>query len=104
MMAIAMEPLFKLLYVVAGAFLAGFFTTNSPSAIEQIEKMFPDLSQHTYAKIDFLLVVVAGSSVGYLLLTPADQGKAFMSGLSAVALFRQIVAENDQRLKKGKTK
>lgn len=88
-----MEPLFKFLYVFAGTIAAAFFSKDSPSAVDRIERMLPGRSQHTYERIDFLLVVIFSSLAAYHFYAPQDQAKALLAGFSAVALLKQILIE-----------
>lgn len=83
------KPLFKLSLVFAGAFISAFFTQDSPSAVDQIEKVLPNRPAHVYAKIDLAMVVLAATAVAYV-YNPIDQGRAVISGLGSVALLKQF--------------
>ena len=63
----------------------------SPSTVDVLQRLSPGRPEHVYAKIDFVIVVVACSLLGYPVYAAEDQGKALLAGLSAVALLKQVI-------------
>jgi hypothetical protein len=99
------DPLFKLVYVFTGVMGAAFYTRDSPSAMDRIERMFPTWPPHICERIDFVLVMIFGTVIGYVFFVPQDQGKALLAGLSAVALLKQLLVKvNKQQPKKAPRK
>jgi hypothetical protein len=98
----SVESTFKIFYVLVGAFGAALYTTDSPSAANLIERMFPGQESHIYVRIDFVLVVLFSAFLAFL-YDPVDQGKCVIAGFSGVALLKQVVPKWT-RQRKGPTR
>jgi hypothetical protein len=96
MMASDVEPLFKLIYVFVGALASALFTQDSPSAIDKIKRLFPNLADHVYVRIDFVLVLLAATALAYA-YDPLDPGRAVIGGFGSVALVKQFFGKRPNR-------
>ena len=85
-----MESAFALLYILVGSLAAAFYGKNSPTAIPRIKRMFPSLQPERYEQIDFLLVVVFGTAIGYI-YGPQDQIRALVAGAGSTMAIKQLV-------------
>jgi hypothetical protein len=99
------DPLFKFIYVFTGVMLAVFFGKDSPSAMDRIQRMFPAWPIYICERVDFVLLMIFGTVLGYFLFVPQDQGRAVLAGSSAVALLKQVLVKvNRQGPKKAPRK
>lgn len=91
---------FKLFYAFVGCLAAAFFTRGTPSAIEQLQRLAPNLPQHVYEIIDLILVLFVGTVVAYV-YNPLDPLKAVMAGLGSFSLVKQSAQTVGRRRPRG---
>lgn len=66
-------------------------------AIAFLKRMFPNHSQVFYDRVDFVLVIITGSLLGYILLEPVKYSQAVVAGLGWVSAVNVIM----NKMKKG---
>jgi hypothetical protein len=91
MMADAVDPLFKHIYVFVGAVAAGYYTKNSPTSLGKIKSLFPHWHEHWHVRADFVFGVVISTVIAEILYGPQDPLKAILAGLSSVAVIKQLI-------------
>lgn len=61
-----------------------------------LKKMFPDRSEAFYFRTDFLLVVIFGSAIGFIVFSPHESLEALAAGFGWVGAMNTLLAANEK--------
>lgn len=64
-------------------------------AVAFLRKMFPDHSQVFYDRLDFFLVTITGSVIGFILFDPQRVHQALVAGLGWVSAVNVVMNKID---------
>ena len=62
-------------------------------AIDFLKRLFPNHSASFYARVDFFVVIVAGSIIGFILFSPGTPIQALCAGLGWVGAMNTVVTK-----------
>jgi energy-converting hydrogenase Eha subunit A len=94
-----LESLVIPITVLAGAITAVIFglAKPSPSCLPFLKRILPNRDSVFYSRIDFILVVILGSTTAWFLYSPQNAQQGFMSGLGFAPLMQQAMKKFENR-------
>ncbi len=66
-------------------------------AVSFLKRMFPNRAQVFYDRVDFIVVTLFGSFIGYIIFEPSNTAKALTAGLGWISAISIIM----NKIKKG---